>query len=352
MQGVCQCSDGWNGRSDWFNRESRDCQINDLAVRILWSIQLLFICSVGIPGWVRMIKYLKSLKQKRQEQRAHGRVPSLTKNKALIAMVCYWFGCWPCHVALCAWKVSMPEQKIGVDIMPSLWWFLERSFFYLVGYFFQPALMRSLMKGKHDADKYLAKRRVVLAWKVICASMILVGGLVFVPVIDPSGILPQATLVTFNSVMFITLVSLGSYAQSVRFHVSEILDKSYEISKDERVLDIRDSQVAIQNEVTRQTFAQMLLYLGFGAFPFLWSKHDYLYPISITVMPIVGFRGLKLLVEGTEGSSSRRSQRKRKGTGASGHDDTERTRKQTLEVTTTMEPFAGDELLDPAQDHA
>lgn len=78
-------------------------------------------------------------------------------------------------------------------------------------------------------------------------------------------------------VISITLIVLQTWYIKVK--VVSMLNESYSVSKEEKVLVFRDKIKTMQNSGIRQGGIQVLFYLSFLMIPHMYNLHDYFLPI-------------------------------------------------------------------------
>jgi hypothetical protein len=113
----------------------------------------------------------------------------------------------------------------------------------------------------------------------------------FVPVV---GMTSFAIFANFIAVAF---VSLAIQARYIGHRVQAALISSYALTRDEKTRKIMSKIHTHQRNIIKGTIAQTLIFTLYGAFPFMWNKHDYLMPISILASALQMKVGLDSLVQ-------------------------------------------------------
>lgn len=308
----CLCIPGWVGRSDWIDTTGIDCQINYLAIRILWAVNMFIVLVVllriiHLSRFVRQ-KYLELAAQKRSK----GMDYHIYDNKGYFTTLVVLFVWAPSHIILGIVKLYDPSMRVAIDVLPTVFWYLSRTGFYLSAQIFQPSLLQNLLKGTKEAE-HLVKTNYIITWSMTI-GMVLIP-FICLPVMATQGrnlYISSICVAIFFAGQSIILLFYVFNAFKTKTKIGNILQKSYEVSHDTKTLDIKHNLENIQKEVMRQAFIQGCLYGAFAIVPYMWNKHDYILPLSHITIPIVCLRTITA-VSGTKTSESNRRETNMQG---------------------------------------
>lgn len=316
--GICECDQGWTGRSDFVNLEGQDCGVYTLGLRIVWGIQSFATVLYGIIGIPRVLLRYKQHVEQRNLKRAAGKEYGLKNNRGLIACLWYYGLCWPSILAAGIVMQIDPLQRIGLDLPITIIFITGKIGFYGATWLFQPALLATILKGKSNT-KQLAKLNDVGS-ALICAWASLLG---FVPLATKFGTEQGrgdlATIVYYIVMLgtLFQLFALGLQAFYVKVKVAEVLDLSYSMTKAERTLAMKKALVEVQRENIIQTAVQGSVFGMFSLWVFMYGRHAYFFPITWIAFAIIG-KKLAFTTIDTRSSGSRTGTSK--GSSSSGAD--------------------------------
>ena len=266
-----------------------DCQINTVAIRILWAICL----TESILLFLITIRYYLSLYRKhlrvQAEARSRGTKYTLFQNKGLLAVTPYIYVSFPAHTAFAIMKIVNPDATIGSTWLATILWIIFRLAYYLSGYILQPNLLESILKSQKNLAGVLRSNWIAAGVHLFFATS---AAITAIPV-NALGISnPFFPVEGFISVaVYLLIHSLGFGMQALQckyleITVNKILDQSYHLTKDERTKRIRDKLTNVQNSLFKVSIFQFLLYLVFGVLVFSWRYHQYLLLFSWMLPPL------------------------------------------------------------------
>lgn len=302
---TCVCEPGWTGQSDWVNMEGIDCQVNILAVQILWIINLAVSVLSAAASAPKLLKLFQKHQRVKKSMSSAGKVYTIRDNKGSFALLIFYLFCFPFQIALGVWKLVDPTIKIAIDVVPTILWFVTRSGFYISAGVFQPSLLASVMRGTRAAE-IIIQRNNRFGFYVSLGSVLVT--LFAVPNVVTGGrdfLLAEATIVAYFLGQALVLFCLALQAQLLKRKITHILDESHKTNANEKTLEIKDRLNSVQHSAERATLVQFMVYLCFGIIPFMWNKHDYLLPITWLTLPLIGRRATNAVSEGKTKTSRR-----------------------------------------------
>ncbi len=299
--GLCQCEDGWTGLADFVDSEGYDCGINILATQILWGIVLAF----SVISFVLAFPYLKarhlSYLAIKEAKAKRGESYPLIKNPGSLTNI-VWFGIGlPSLVIFSILKIARPEERIGITLGVSICYFLVRIAFYVCALLFQPSLLAAVVAGA-DASK--------TGW-IVKLNLNLTKALLGFHVI--AAVLPFFSIYFKERRMGIFLFSLALMAFTAAFifvqawyiqkKLTQCLDQSYKMSPSEKTLVMKAKLREAQKLPLKTMPIFVIAYLTMFIWPFMWTKHDYFFPVTMIAFIVQGLKVAKTSITSKEESS-------------------------------------------------
>jgi len=288
---TCVCNEGYTGLSDILNSDGEDCQINILAVRCLWAFNLVWTFLLIGRSLPRIrLKYSQFLITKKLKEDI-GLPTSIFHNRGMMSVIFVFGVCLPAVIAYSIMSLINPDLKIGLNFLPTFLHAIARTGFYMGVCFFQPLLFTTLFRSK--SYKKLARRLILInEWGTffVCVGSSVLG---FVPFItlygtdDAKGFLAITVwyLLMFGTVLMLTC--LGIQAGYLWYKVEKVLTRSHDVSKSDRILQIKGALVDTQRESLRQAVLQGIIYMTFCLWGFLFNKYTYYLPIGWLAYPLI-----------------------------------------------------------------
>ena len=279
-EGICICQDGFVGASDFVNAENVQCHVSLWAIRGLWIFNLvslnlvLFYC---LPK--AMVMYNRFL-ENRARLRKKGRSLSLTSNKGLYTLFVFIFYLYPFTMATGLLIIFDERRLIGIDPVLTVLWAFGRSATYIQVAIHQPALIKRLLRAQnatHEVVDHNAKMQVFICVLACCSA------LWALPVLITEGMnveLARAMFALYCASQATTFFIVSIVAIQLRTRLRALLTKSYETTKDDSVLILRDMISVSQRTGATQGLIQSSIFIIFLVIPNLWITHRYLLPIS------------------------------------------------------------------------
>lgn len=290
----CKCDDGWTGLSDIINTDGVDCQINDYAVKSLWALNLLTVLYAQYKGLPYLFSRWYTFRQKQKLHASKGQNYPLTKSKILVACLIFQFVCFPSMVLFGIVRMTTDTERVGVTFMSTLLFATAKLGFYTANYFYSPTLLAMvIVEGRSFMDKETVMKLLKYsshANKALALLSVLLGFLPFIVFANDGALDGTATTVYVlyfsGMVISITLIVLQTWYIKVK--VVAMLNESYSVSKEEKVLVFRDKIKTMQNSGIRQGGIQVFFYLSFLMIPHMYNLHDYFLPISWITFSVLG----------------------------------------------------------------
>jgi len=283
-EAFCQCDQDWQGESDFQVTNSLlDCQINVIAIRVLWCIFLAF--HIVYTAVVEVPK-LRWLWRKHQgvvdKHRVSGKKYRIWENKGLFSMLPYLTIGWTAQLIFAIVKIVDQNYKIGSSVLVTIMYILWRTTFIFCPDTFQPALLASLLKTERNLDHIIElNRKLSLVHMIVFMSSSILTIIPMVIKQDPfRPIVGVVSFVLFCAIASLTMLALAVQAFFVEKRVQKILVGSFALSKDARTAKVMSKIALNQRDVIKGGLTQAFIYGAFTVFPYLWNKHDYLVPFS------------------------------------------------------------------------
>jgi len=306
--GLCECFPGWTGRSGIFNTEGRDCQINETAIQAIWGL-VLAICLVTIvPIMRRLIERWAQFKRNQRSRLREGRKVSIFENKGLLSVLCHVFGLFPALVTLSVLKLSRPYGRIGLNWPETIAFFLVRVTITTMIAIFQPALIKSFLRGSRS--KTLGKQKILikLSERFAVGNIFVSFGATLIPFasIGTQGEPSLKTLRVFQCYFAFAMLYLlnvmfeGLY---IKFKAEHLLSKAFALTQESFILEIKQKISKNESEgifhAAWQTVAHAVMF-----FPFFANKFDYAVAFFFAVYPIIGLKIASTYVNSSASSRS------------------------------------------------
>ena len=225
---------------------------------------------------------------------------SLLSNRGLTSVLPFLLLGFPLIIAMATLKIhDQSDFEIGVSLTFSLLWMFTRDLFFFCSMRFQPALIESLLKGQRACDEALRSNRMLA--NLILFLIVAPNFLVFIPLIrgQAPGIpfndfyWGKFTFVFLNSLFAIVMVLSLYQSLLATKKIDEVLIASYEVTKNQRTLDIAEELKRLQQSFRRRQWFLVILHVFTSVFPFMWDKHDYLFPLSALMISVTIFSAFK-----------------------------------------------------------
>jgi len=284
VNSTCVCNTGYTGRSDLLNFEGKDCQINELAITILWAFNVAWSFFFYIRSLPRIRLRVNQYLATRKLRIDQGLKYPIYKNRGVIATLVGATLGIPSVIAFGILKLVVPELRIGLDFAPTLLHALARTGFYVAVYFFQPSLFSTLLQSK----KYKAKARnliLINEWGTlfVCSVSVLLGFTPFATLYaSDNGTGDVAIAVWFVLQMGTVLMLVCLCVQAVYLYrkVKKVLAASYSAVQSKRVLKIKNALLGMQLSAGIQALCQGIVYSALCFWTFMYGKYDYYLPIG------------------------------------------------------------------------
>ena len=271
----CVCPPDYTGRSDWVNMEGSLCQINFWAIRGLW-IATLFIWFLFFSFNAKKIlhilrRFFGTTKRRRNTFRE---MPS-----SIVAFVLLFFLVIPFIFVVAFIRIFDENARIGLTLSITFAWFFVRFFLYVALSIHQPGLLRKILQAENITDASIRTDifREKLVWFITATS----GWLAFVVYSDSSNlVLSRACFATYLALNLLSFTYIYFSTKNIDKKISKMLNKSYEMSKNDAILILKNKLHRAQVGGATSTSFQILIYFVWLVAPPLWVAHDYLLPLS------------------------------------------------------------------------
>ena len=326
VNGTCRCLDFWTGRSDFLNTEGRDCQVNEIAIIVLWSLniaQALYSAYTSAP-YVK-VRY-EGYSERKERMRQRGRKEQLRKNRGLLASLLLLFGGFPVMIASGLLRIAKPDERVGVTFGLTLMFFLVKMVFYTANWLYSPALLTSLLKGtNYRKDRMAQLVRINEVGSTLVAILsVTFGAVPFAAYLADGelGYSEQAAYMAYFIGMDITMTAYFVLFTFMRINCVAVLDESIKVTGNRETRILRDKLLTMMKSGQVQAGAQLLIYSLFLFWPYMWNKHDYFLPVSWLAFNKLGRECCQTTIKDS-GSRSKRSKRSKESASKDGSADEE-----------------------------
>jgi len=306
--GLCECFPGWTGRSDVFNTEGRDCQINEMAVKLLWLFALLMCIVTLVPILRRLRERWAHFSKTRRKKLMEGRKVSVFDNKGFLSVLLQVFFLIPSLIVLSILKLARPNGRIGLDWPETLAFALVRIAVSVMLGVFQPALIKTFFRGSKSKSIEMQKFLIRFSQRFAVGNTALVFVMVFVPFgsISTNGEPSTRSLRIIQTYLALATICISNFifqALFVRFKAQNILEKAYALTGDPIMLEIKRKIMKHEFQGILHASWQTMAYLMM-LFPFFYNKHDYALPVFFSIYPIIALKIANTFVKSSSFSAS------------------------------------------------
>mmetsp|Transcript_9964 Transcript_9964/g.17455 ORF Transcript_9964/g.17455 Transcript_9964/m.17455 type:complete len:394 (+) Transcript_9964:304-1485(+) len=286
---TCICEAPWSGRSDFVNYDTLDCQVNLTAVRLLWLANLLFGLWAVWSVWPRVLYKWEQHKTVQARKLGIGKSYTIFDNRGFMCVVSFLVVAFPAQVAFGLMMIIEPEQqRIGIDGAATVLFAVAKIGFYVAIWYFQPALLMTVLSGQKDARQLVLFSDTLGFWNMILSSSLSI--LPFVTLFgSEDGTDDSATIVYLLYFGGSAINMLGFAGQSIwiKLKISAVLSKSYELTQSENVLEVKGRMIKMQDSVAKSVFLQGMVCVIFLFLPFFSGAHVYFLPLSWFALPVL-----------------------------------------------------------------
>ena len=304
VTGSCVCSDGWTGLSDFVNADGAQCQIFEWGVRGLWIACVLaaaIVLALETPMTVDELRRHLDLRSRSIAQRK--RVPSLWSNKPLVVrLMLYGFlyigTLWLGLLRLVA------GARVGVAWASTIAWFFARVGIYGSSTQHQPYMTKFILKAQNQTRSLVDRAGAVSTF--IFLLMLAAGALPF-PVnasFSTDIVTARACFAVYCAMIASLQFALVLQAIYLRRTLTLILTRSYDQSRNAKVLEVRRRMQKQQDEVIRLCSMQSILYCVLLCAPPLWILFDYFLPFTLFLAVVSSRRIISTFHEASRNQSN------------------------------------------------
>lgn len=280
---ACVCEEGWFGGSDFHVTSSlTDCHVPTVAITVLWAVYLVIHVLIALT-YVPRVRYLvgkhKTLADSAKQK---GRQYKLTHNKPLLALVPYFVLGWPMQLVYAAYKLANIRTYLAQDVVLTVTYILWRTTFFFAIAYFQSNFLASLLTNEKKMQQVV--RQNFFMTKLHFVVMTLLSVCLIVPAAvgeNPfNPIVGMWSVAVFLLLTSVGMLLIGVHATFVKKQVVDILERSFAITHDIKTRKLCDRFTKFQSHNVRTAYLQFVIYGFYGAFPFMWNKHEWLVPIA------------------------------------------------------------------------
>jgi len=306
--GLCECFPGWTGRSDIFNTEGRDCQINEMTIKILWAMVLTISLATIVPVFRRFQERWAHFQNVQQAKTQNGRKSTLFKNKGLVTVLFHGFGLFPSTIFLAILKLARPTGRIGIDWPETLAFMLVRIFIGAMLAVFQPALIKTFLRGSRSKTITKQKSLIEFSERFASANFMVCVIASFIPFgsISTRGepsVHNLSVLQAYFAIGGLYIFFLIIQAVYVHLKASRMLQKAYELTMDSSLLEVKKKIAKTELEGIFHATWQTTTFAALLGVPSLYNKHDYVVAIFFSIYPVVGLNFANTYVNTSSASS-------------------------------------------------
>jgi len=277
---TCVCDAQWSGHSDFVDAQYVQCQLQTSVLTALWIANVVLFILVFLYSAPRLWVLAKRFRAAKQVAEARGQRLSIWDNKGFVTLLLFFALCFPSQLIVGFLRIFDFNRKIGIDVLITIFWALERLGFYSAVAVHQPSLMRHMLQAQDATARIVRNADLVGRGIAALASM---AAFFALPVLVTQGrnlALARGCFATYCMTQTITFGLLHMQARYVQRNVTVLLTAAYAQTKNQAVLILRDKLSVGQDSIVLQSRVQVLIYFVYLVVPPLWITHDYLLVIS------------------------------------------------------------------------
>lgn len=278
--GICFCEAGFSGKADFFDASGASCQTNIALGRGLWGFTLTVTMIYIIISIPRIRLRWRTFQETKAMKLAQGTPYHILHNRGLLAIISAFGVCMPAVVIMAIVRIAAPDMKIGLDALPTFLYLIAKIGFYMAVYFFQPALIASVLHGNR-ATRWIVQ--VNYRVNLVITSLGIFSGIVPFICLGISNGDDSAALGAYMGTQFSTflqVIVLGVQAAWTKNHVKRALNASLSVNANRRTEEIKARLVAVENENIVQTVGQGIIFALMMLIPTLMLAHSEFLAIS------------------------------------------------------------------------
>lgn len=309
---TCKCDKGFTGASDFINTDGLDCQLQIVVFQGIWGGLLVLHILGQIVSLPKCLQRYRDYKARKDQLQMRGQSYPITKNRGLMTILCYQLVVTPGLIAMCILKIVDTDQRIGVTFGVTFLFFVIKTGFYGATTLFQPALIKTMLRGNGFGNKEKINKIVRVSNTAAIINFIsssLISLLPFVTLYAAEGeITPLSELVWILYLVGQVIILTGYGAQCVylKKKINEVLDSANTPADSANTIDrARKVLISMQNNVILQAVLNSAIYLAYLFVPFMWNKHDYYLPLSWVAFVILFKKVADTHISANEGSKSK-----------------------------------------------
>mmetsp|Transcript_853 Transcript_853/g.1950 ORF Transcript_853/g.1950 Transcript_853/m.1950 type:complete len:405 (+) Transcript_853:885-2099(+) len=280
-QGVCECDPHWTGKADFLWTEGIECQVNNIAIKILWAFNLIVLIGNIISVKDDVILKRRQHHEVVQQKGLQGKKYTMWDNKGYAAIIVWLALCAPGTFILGIIKISTNSYRLGHSWAMNFLFFVAKTGFYFGTYMYQPQLLATILKGSRSQIRIVELAR---AWGLF--NFILSEIVAFLPFLTSAttstGIdhAAQAVYLTYMVGSVLSMFTVGLQGLVITLKFKKIMSGSLTTKSKSAAEEIQKKLYGVQRQTYLQASVQGFIYLCFIFIPSLWNKHDWFLPIS------------------------------------------------------------------------
>ncbi|KAH9246207.1 hypothetical protein BASA81_016241 [Batrachochytrium salamandrivorans] len=297
---ACECEDGWFGGSDFQVTSSlTDCHIPTTAIVVFWAIYLVVHVVVGLTYIPRLRHLFNKHQSMADSARTKGRVYTVFHNKPLVSLVPYFLVGYPMQFAFAVYKLANIRTYLAQDAVLTATYIVWRFTFFFATSMLQSNFLASLLTNERKMQHVIRKNFFVARLHFVCMQLLSVC--IVLPMVLPQSIfnpvVGMANVSVFLLCTSVGMLLIALHASYVKSQVLSILAKSFAITHDVRTRKLSDRFTKFQTHNMRTAYSQFGIYGVFGAFPYMWNKHEWLVPVAWIAVVVTFKQALDSLIE-------------------------------------------------------
>mmetsp|Transcript_7172 Transcript_7172/g.11893 ORF Transcript_7172/g.11893 Transcript_7172/m.11893 type:complete len:502 (-) Transcript_7172:100-1605(-) len=282
--GTCTCHSGWTGLSDFVNTEYLDCQINTTVVQVLWALLMLLSVWCQYSIYEQLVDRWEKYKRLRSLRLKTGSKMSLWDQPGLLSVMIFSYVGFPGILIMGMLKFFMHDARIGVSVFITIIFAIVRISFYMMLYFYQPALLSTFLKGSRHPNSHVRfmLRITRLFGRVnlfMAAATSVLPFVIYADGSEPNN-LAVSIFLAYMCSLLVTVVLHIIQAFIVRQKAKYAFSASVELKENSLMQYTKRKMVHGETRGIVHGIFQAIIYVTFAAVPFFYNKHDYFNPIG------------------------------------------------------------------------
>jgi len=276
---MCNCSDGWTGRSDWINMEAYkggNCHLNETGILVCWVILL----TINFIALITSIKSFKAILEKEKKKAKRKKKGGGKKKKANNVRIYSILGIQTCFFGFffALFKIiAGQDQLVGIDLPITLFYSFTRISFYAAVVYAQFAMLQlatgnAMVKNKAG----LVRARKISLYKfIICDASIQL-----IPII--STFMDAGS--SARETCYMALNISGGVGLAINFwgtlQMNKAIEAAFDGASEGRLKKIKDALAGTVKQAKKAAFINVPLFFSFAFIKKAWPFWSMMLPLQ------------------------------------------------------------------------